>query len=306
MADSLNPQVDPNNGTGAQDNSHAAGHGVNDLQRSGAMTSLQHAVRAAKECDNKQCQSYCSACPFMDWLLGEIAKPVVWVALLAMAYLGATGYLYHIRFFEEGEAMVAVTVVIGFLGLAQLATTISQWQTAHEQNRLMAKQTQHTEETVKQMRLERRAWIAIDEVKFKTISEGRKIKCTVTVNNSGGTPGKIIAGTVMQFVTGKDFDDKSIKDEFEQTGFTNSEEYLVNPGKPVNMQVFGFEPLPQGQPEKIRVGDMEYHVLCRFKYIDISEEPHEIKGFYTYIPSESRVHPGWHEVNTRGNYCCFP
>jgi hypothetical protein len=196
----------------------------------------------------------------------------------------------------NGDRMDSDTVVAVFT-IVLTYTAWYSWQAMREQNRIMLRQMKQTDAMIDQMRLDNRAWLAVHNVQIQRLQKGyNKLQCTVLVRNSGKTPGRIFTGCIRHYVRPKDSPTDPIIAEFESEPDDRPHVYVAHPNEIATWEMAPLGSLGDGVIEAVRIGDLELHILVRFRYRFIGGDVDEEKAFFTSVAAGP-------EMRRRGNYC---
>jgi hypothetical protein len=269
-------------------------------------TSCKYAGEQAEKYNYEYDKYRDAPCPIRDWPAKITANHRL---LLASVLVAATAFFLTLfkfgAFNDSNRSMATFTAILIAVGVVQWWTTRRQWQAMREanaeftsQNAIMAEQVKQTDEMIKQMRLDNRAWLSIVDVKIKRLAKGgyNKVIPSLFVKNSGKTPGRIIEGAIWFYVCEKNQATELIIYDFESKPLDHRKAYVVHPNEPICLEMDSLGELHDNVIENIRIGDYNLHVLARLRYRFIGGATDIEKAFFTSISAGP-------DMRRQPNYC---
>jgi hypothetical protein len=191
------------------------------------------------------------------------------------------------------------------LGIAMLIVTYYQWKILHRQTAILEKQTDHiekemlatqkaakaTEETVNEMRLERRAWLCLGNPDCGEIMGALPVEWTLDVENTGMTPATIKREYLAYHVIkpgGPSLDENIVTIEKDMCHLPLIEK-IVAPGSTIEMLAESTKSIDQEDVSDINQQISKAFLIVRIEYWDSLKCERHTQGCFRYRPHQGFV-----------------
>ena len=193
--------------------------------------------------------------------------------------------------------------IVAIAAVAQAVFVSFQWRVMHRQHTAMlsqleiakcqlnqaAKSSEQTDEIIKQMRLEQRAWLGMS-ANITPIENGKRIECELHIKNTGKTPGyitKIITTmTTAQLATPLE----SLLEFHGDTKDGEIRENVIPPDFVLKMKLRGIPEFPQAVMEQLAKGEKCLFLIATIWYLDATKQSRETQSCYWYDHTLKTMH----------------